>query len=360
MDAAFCRTTESEFHTTLREFDDDPTVEGLLVFATPGEEFTPAAVDETLRELSTPVFGGLFPKVIYDDQIDADGAIVAGIETEPVVETITEADGSIDSHADGDHETAFVFVDAYADNGDQFVQQLFNAYGVEYTYIGGGAGTLSGEERHCLFTGDGLVGDAAVVATVTAESSVGVEHGWTDIGGPFEITAATGRRLEALDGQPAYDRYAEIVEAETDRSVTKANFFEVAKSHPFGISRLGAERIVRDPFEATDDGALRCFGELPEGEFVHILEGDPESLVTAAERAHETANAGTTEEPVLFTFDCLSRAQYLGDDFGQELSALSQTTGTIGALTIGEVANDGRGHLEYYNKTAVVGAIDGL
>ena len=359
MEAAFCRTTGDEFHATLREFDGDPAVGGLLVLATPGESFTPAAVDETLRELSTPVFGGLFPKVIYDGRVDADGAIVAGIEERPAVETISAADEPI-SAADSNDETAFVFVDAYADDGDQFVQQLFNAYGVEYTYIGGGAGTLSGEKRHCLFTGDGLVGDAAVVATVTAESSVGVEHGWTDIGGPFEITAATGRRLESLDGQPAYDRYAEIVEAETDRTVTKPNFFEVATSHPFGISRLGAERIVRDPFEVDDDGSLRCFGELPEGEFVHILEGDPESLITAAERAHETASAGGAETCALITFDCLSRAQYLDEEFDRELSALSQTASTIGALTIGEVANDGRGHLEYYNKTAVVGAIDGL
>lgn len=52
MEAAFCRTTGDEFHATLREFDADPTIGGLLVLATPDEEFTPAAVDETLRELS--------------------------------------------------------------------------------------------------------------------------------------------------------------------------------------------------------------------------------------------------------------------------------------------------------------------
>ena len=380
MEAAYCRTTGSEFHATLQEFDADPAVEGLLVLATPGEGFTPAAVDETLRELSTPVFGGLFPKVIHEGEAHADGAIVAGLAVRPAVETITDADETITdaddptstggesitdddpitTSGDGDYETAFVFVDAYADDGDRFVQQLFNAYGVEYTYIGGGAGTLDGDTRHCLFTNEGLVGDAAVVAMVAAESTIGVEHGWTDIGGPFEITAADGRRLETLDGRPAYDRYAAIIDAETDRTVTKTNFFEVAKSHPFGISRLDAERIVRDPFEVDDDGSLRCFGALPEGEFVHVLQGDPESLVAAADRAHAAASEGATADSALVTFDCVSRAQYLDTAFDRELAALSQRGSTIGALTIGEVANDGRGHLEYYNKTAVVGAVDGL
>jgi len=368
MEAAYCRTTGSEFQSTLQEFDADPAVEGLLVLATPDDAFTPAPIDETLRELSTPVFGGLFPNVIYEGEAHADGAIVAGLAVRPAVEAITDADEPVATNADdpitttdaNDYETAFVFVDAFADDGDRFVQQLFNAYGVEYTYIGGGAGTLDGDRRHCLFTNDGLVGDAAVVARITAESTIGVEHGWTDIGGPFEITAADGRRLETLDGQPAYDRYAAIIDAETDRTVTKTNFFEVAKSHPFGISRLGAERIVRDPFEVDDDGSLRCFGALPEGEFVHVLQGDPESLVAAADRAHAVASEGASTDSALITFDCVSRAQYLDTAFDRELAALSQRGSTIGALTIGEVANDGRGHLEYYNKTAVVGAIDGL
>jgi len=73
MDVAFCRTTGDEFRAALREFDDDPAVGGALVLATPGGAFTPAAVDETLRVLSTRVFGGLFPKAIYEGGVANDG-----------------------------------------------------------------------------------------------------------------------------------------------------------------------------------------------------------------------------------------------------------------------------------------------
>jgi hypothetical protein len=50
---------------------------------------------------------------------------------------------------------------------------------------------------------------------------------------------------------------------------------------------------------------------------------------------------------------------YLEDKFERELSAVkTDDTPMIGALTIGEIANDGYGHLDYYNKTAVVGAAE--
>jgi len=62
----------------------------------------------------------------------------------------------------------------------------------------------------------------------------------------------------------------------------------------------------------------------------------------------------------LGSFRLSSGARYLGADCDRELAAPGQTANTIGALTIGKVANNGRGHLERYNKTAVAGAIDGL
>lgn len=359
MDVAYCETAEESFRSTLRALDAETETEGICVLATPAEELTPAAIDDTLAELSTPIFGGIFPEVIFEGDSREEGIIVIGLETEPNITTITpggDATG-LDTESGIPDETMFVFVDAYADDGETFIDQLFNSYGVGYNYIGGGAGTLAGGGHPCLFTNDGLIDDAAVVARLPKESTIGVEHGWTEIGGPFEITDADGRVVKSLDGEPAYELYADVVERESDLTVTRENFFEVAKSHPFGISRLGAEQIVRDPFEVGEDGSLTCFGELPEGEFVHILQGDHEALIDAAGRAYEAATADAPADAAVFAFDCISRTQYLGDAFSRELDALSVDSDPIGALTIGEVANDGEGHLDYYNKTAVVGAV---
>jgi len=359
MDVEYCATGKEPFQSVLTEFDANPDINGLFVLSAANDAPVSSDIDDILEDISTPIFGGIFPEVVYEGKTQKGGVVVLGLHVTPDITTIMPDDDTINlerSQSAAD-ETMFVFVDAYADESENFINKLFNAYGVGYNYLGGGAGTLDDDRQLCLLTNEGLINDAAVVARIPRKSNIGVKHGWTEIGGPFEITTADGRTVHSIDRRPAYEVYSEIVERETGKYIDRENFFEIAKSHPFGISRLGGEQIVRDPFEVDEDGSLTCFGDLPEGEFVHILEGDPESLIDAAENAYETAAERNPGDTVLFTFDCISRAQYLDDAFNKELAAVSNNRDSVGALTIGEVANDGQGHLDYYNKTAVVGEI---
>jgi hypothetical protein len=297
-------------------------INGLAIFATAGDDLD-ASFESFLQTLDVPVFGGLFPEVIHRGEKKETGAVVCGLTTTPDVTTVPELsdpDQEFTTHLDRDlpvegYETAFVFVDAYATELERFVESLFRTYSVDLNYIGGGAGTLEMEQRPCLFTGDGIVEDCAVVAAVDSPLQLGVKHGWQEIAGPFRVTDADGPTLHTLDGTPAFSVYRETVNEHASAELTRKNFFEVAKGYPFGIARLDGEQIVRDPFEVTDENGLNCFGDIPEGEFVHILEGRPESLVDAARKAKERTGADETDPDALFFFDCISRVLYLEDEF---------------------------------------------
>lgn len=338
-------------------------VEGLMLFAAADDR--PAELfEDVLGSLDVPVFGGIFPELIYRGEKVTTGAVVCGLTTEPQVTTVpglSDPEAEYGAHLDPDlpvegYETAFVFVDAYATEIERFIDSLFRTYSVEFNYIGGGAGSLDMEQQPCLFTGDGVVEDSAVVAAVSSPLELGVKHGWQEIAGPFRVTDADGPTLNSLDGTPAFSVYSDVVDDHAGRAVTRDNFFEIAKGYPFGVARIEGEQIVRDPFEVTDEGGLNCFGDVPEGEFVHILEGDPDSLVNAAQQATTAAQGDETTADTLFFFDCISRVLYLEEAFDRELAhATVAGTEMVGALTIGEIANDGAGHLDYYNKTAVVG-----
>jgi len=362
---AYADTPES-IRDAGRDMAANPHVGGLLICAAPDNDHD-AWLDPFLRGLDVTVFGGVFPEIIYDGEKKRTGAVVCGLETAPHVTTVpglSESDEDYVTQLDSDlalkgYETAFVFVDAYATNIQQFVESLFRTYSVELNFIGGGAGTLEMEQRPCLFTNEGVVEDSAVVAAVEASVKLGVKHGWRDVAGPFRVTAADGSTLQRLDGRPAFSVYKSVVEEEVPDAFAGDDFFETAKAYPFGIARMDGERIVRDPFEVTDADGLNCFGDVSEGEFVHVLEGDPEALIDAARNAKTETQTVDALTEALFFFDCISRVLYLEDEFERELAAVEMDdTPMVGALTIGEIANDGSGHLDYYNKTAVVGAAE--
>jgi hypothetical protein len=341
-------------------------IEGLAIFAAPKDGLD-SSFERFLQNLDVPVFGGLFPELIFRGEKMDSGAVVCGLSTPPAVTTVSDLsnpDRSYRSHLDPTlpaegYETAFVFVDAYATEVERFIDALFRTYSVELNYIGGGAGTLEMEQRPCLFTNEGVVRDSAVIAAIKPPLQLGVKHGWQEIAGPFRVTDSDGPVLHTLDGTAAFAAYKQTVDEHASTELTRDNFFEVAKGYPFGIAQAGDEQIVRDPFEVTAEDGLNCFGNIPEGEFVHILEGQPELLISAAENAKEQTNVDEADSEALLFFDCISRVLYLEEQFEQELASVQvDNTPTIGALTIGEIANDGSGHLDYYNKTAVIGAID--
>jgi hypothetical protein len=255
----------------------------------------------------------------------------------------------------------FVFVDGLATRIGALIDSLFNVFGLEINYVGGGAGSLTLQQKPCLFSNKGLLQDSALLALFNSSSGIGVSHGWHSIHGPLKVTEVERNVIKTLDWRPAFDVYRQVLADENGVEITQENFFDVAKAFPFGINRLGSEKIIRDPISVTENGDLVCVGEIPDGSFVDVMTGDTKSLVQAAAAAlkqgkssckAQSANATT------FFIDCISRVLFLEDEFKQELDAVyDETMPLVGALTLGEIANSGDGYLEFYNKTAVIAVL---
>ncbi|TVQ69232.1 MAG: histidine kinase, partial [Oceanospirillales bacterium] len=111
-----------------------------------------------------------------------------------------------------------------------------------------------------------------------------------------------------------------------------------------------------------DATGMVCVGEVPEGSFVRILNGTPESLINAAseasERAQQAFNSVSSTAPSLGCFiDCISRVLFMQEGILEEFKQVSGDYPLFGALTLGEIANSGQDYLEFYNKTAVLGLL---
>ena len=151
-------------------------------------------------------------------------------------------------------------------------------------------------QRPCLLTNEGLLVDAAVVARLGSHAGVGVAHGWSKIAGAFRITEAENTVLKSLDWRPAFEVYREVVEAHSGQTFSDDNFFDIAKAYPFGLARLDAEHIVRDPLMTRDDGALICVDTIS----VNVLKAGQERAFRDAIRCPGYAREAVAETRLQF------------------------------------------------------------
>ena len=365
----FPQTEIEALQQQLSAFESDDTIKGIHILACDANNYTPEKLDPILMSLKTPVFGGVFPAVIFNNQKHESGFIMAGCEAAPavnVIDNISSPDIDFDNEmmhiaeSYAESKTLFVYVDGFAERINAFIESLFTIFGLQNNSIGGGAGSLSLKQKPCIFSNQGLKQDCAIIAGIDLDSGIGVKHGWETISGPYKVTSSEKTVIKELDFKPAFDIYKQAVENHSGKEITADNFFEIAKGYPFGINKIDTEKVVRDPLFVGENNSLVCVGEVESGSFVNILTGRNETLIEAAGQAIQTALKNKSGKPEKFIFfaDCISRVLFLEDNFTKELEEVLSYYNKVplfGALTIGEIANNGKEYLEFYNKTSVIG-----
>lgn len=340
----------------------------VMIFSCDANEYDQEQVDSTLINLTIPVFGGIFPSIIYENKKYDIGTIIVGLDEFVDVSVIdnisnkSDFEDEIDSNIprlDSSMKTMFVYVDGLGKNINKIIDGLFNNFGLDINYIGGGAGSLSFEQKPCIFTNQGLKQDCVQLVLSKMSSTIGVKHGWESISDALNVTKSNGNIIQEIDYKNAFDVYKKIVEAKSQQKFTDDNFFDIAKGYPFGIAKLNAEMVVRDPI-VEDNGNLICVGDVSQNSIVNILQGVDENLINAAKEASNIATENQNEDSFTVFIDCISRVLFLEDKFNDEIAEVYKLNHKlVGALTLGEIANNKDHYLEFYNKTAVVASING-
>ncbi len=365
--------TVKQFQAIVEEMSQNDDIKSLMVLACDENGFSPGNIDDVLKTIKVPVFGGIFPGIIHGTEKMEKGTIVAGLSIKPDIHVVPGLSDISINYGEvvtnlfpeaTTSKTMLVFVDGYSQRISALIDSLYNVLGLSYNFIGGGAGSINPsaldmQNTPCLLTNNGLIKDSAILALVNIESGVGVGHGWQKIDGPYKVTESDGNAIKSLDWKPAFDMYREIIKSHSGEAITKDNFFDIAKSFPFGISRVGSETIVRDPF-TVDGDTIVVATPIPQESFVDILTGDHDSLVDAARQSYTSAKQSIPagKKTTTLLIDCISRALFLEDNFSLEIEAVRRDDEQlIGVLTLGEIASSGMDFMEFFNKTCVVGIL---
>lgn len=347
-----------------------PDVAGIMILAADGNDFTPVVLNPILQQITKPVFGAIFPAILYAGRTFTTGTLVVGLPLAPRIVTIhdlsalpsTLADQLVGlSDSDAAPGTAFMWLDSSSQAADTLLDAFYNHFGPAYRLLGGGAGSLDMVQKPCIINNTGLLADAAVIAMLDLPCGIAARHGWIKLAGPYHVTESEKNVIHSLNWRPAASVYSAVVANAAGEIPHPDRFYELSRNFPFGLQRYGVERIVRDPF-LVDGNSLICVGDVPQGSLVDILTGSRESLLVAADEAlmiAESRLATQGHTTTLFLVDCVTRMMFLEEQFSNEVSRLTiPGADMIGVLTLGEIAGTGREYPVFYNKTAVVGVFD--
>jgi hypothetical protein len=358
----------SEIKTYVKSQNHDESTTFLLLLA----EKTAPDLGELVKELNSlniSFIGGIFPSLISGEIHHETGVIIQSLshEQKPVIikdleQPLTQIK-TISIPKRDDKLTQLVLVDGIASHVSNFLFEMYNAFGNSVNYIGCGAGSISLESKPCLITNEGVFKNAALICLLDMKSELGVRHGWKNIEGPFVATKTEGNTIHELNWEPAFDFYKKLIQNHSGIEIGKDLFLNVSKSFPFGIYKEESEFIVRAPIIA-EGTSITCIAKVPENTILYLLTSDSKTLIDAAGSTFKSATPVIQKAHSGLIFDCISRALFLNQDFKNELSAVYQSFQKYapgvkpeGALSIGEIALNGRGNLEFFNKTIVTGIL---
>jgi len=259
--------------------------------------------------------------------------------------------------------TTVLLVDGLAGTGEKLVREVMQSTRMFQQVVGGAAGDDGQFKSTWVGARGEAAPDAAAAVHVFDRSpwGVGVDHGLRPRTQRMTVTRAAGNVLFELDGRPAFDVYQEYakgrgVELEP---ATAGNFLI---GNELGVFFLDELHHARAPVGVGPKGELNLVADITEGSSVCILDGEPDAMVEAAQRAAGEArdNLKGGRAAGVLLFDCVCRGMILKEQFQREIDAVRAVFPQVpvaGFLTYGEIARF-KGRLDgWHNTTTVVAAI---
>lgn len=353
-----------EFVDVLNTFEEDKSIQSLIVLGAAGTQYPKTVYDTHLQSSALKIIGGIFPEIVFEGQRYNEGTILIGISEiistveieqfeneEDIADDIENVLGEISPR----DMAVFIFVDALVKNKPFIFDNLYNTFGTIPKYVGAGTGSLEFNTFPTIFTNKGILTSAAVIGMVDLKTSIGVAHGWEAISEPLKVTESKNNEIISLNWRPAMEVYQEIIEKHSKQKFNFDDFLGTVKSYPLGIAKLDSEMVVRDPFMQKDN-SIFTLDDIEQGSHINVLYGNLNSLLKGASRAKGLAfdhkeDKGDRE---ILLIDCITRVLFMNEHYDKELEHLDPHNKGFGALTLGEIANNGDAYLEIFNKTAVV------
>jgi len=290
---AFYSVYFEEFVENLKQIENNKEFKSVLILMTDDKNFSPEVVDPVLQSFSKSIVGGVFSEIIVQSKIKSVGVLllplpfdlksqIFSFDDEHMHQSKLESNYSANLPDSG---SIIIFTDAFVNGKNQFVESLYDFFGNEFNFIGGGCGTASYKSSKNVVHNSGMHANSAVIGLTDECFSIGIAHGWTPITKPMKATEVLLNEVKSINWEPAFDVYKQEVEEHSGLVFNQNNFAEIAKSYPIGLIKIDGETVIRDPFRVKDK-TIHFLDLIDSGQYFSIMHGDVGSLLAAAGEAN--------------------------------------------------------------------------
>ncbi len=262
------------------------------------------------------------------------------------------------------HAVGINLHDGLLGRGDEVV--LYAYQNQPMPYVGGSAGDDRQLEETAVFVDDAVATDAIGVGMLVADTAFGTAaaHGHDAVSGGLRVTAADGSTVHELDGQPAFDVWADTINEHVDEADVRElaggsdRLTRLLTIYEFGVQTGAEEYKIRWPGLTTDThGALKFATNIPEGTELFVLSSAVQDQYAAQQAAVERAvDATDTEIAGALSFNCICQADIMGEEFADGIQEVgAQLDAALAGMQVyGEVNMDADDMRGYHNATSSV------
>jgi len=343
---------------------------------------TKELLDPILGALSIPVSGGIFPKIIFKDQLLDKGSIVIAWYNEVTItnyknientDSIKDLIGSTyipnklkldndNTRQNNDSSEYLIFIDGAVSKFEDNIDILYKKVGFRATFSGGGTGSLSLDQTHCIISNEGLLKNAMQTVAINYKTHVTVTHGLQKQSGPHLVTSAKASSVDAINYESAVSFYEKHNGLYRDNNLKPTEFSDYYNDYPIGIENLDGDILVREPIRYNDK-SIEYIGYIPEYSKIHMLSGTEDSAREAVDKELNDLKLSDEDNDACFIFSCALRDDADNEGESKEIKMLNKhlrgSKHIIGALSMGEIATSQSRLLQLHNKSIVITRLRG-
>lgn len=353
-----------------QEYDEKTVV--LIFVAEKSSDTLPTFLDD-LRAQHIPFVAGLFPSVIIDGEVKNQGLTVTIVPTLhapirldiPLSDTITpDFDNLIASAKQLDYKPLLMMIttnsyDTLSKLGDS-AAYVDKHLGNHFSYMGGGAGSVSLSNVDCVFDNAGSYQRTVILIPIKVRNNIGTSFGWTPIGKYHIVDAVDGIVIEQVAGKPAMQWFQQEYQKLTGKLLKREEIDFTLDIH-IGLHTKLSGYIMRSILDTTDAGGLVVGASVPPNSLICLMGVHKNSVIgqTALMAKRVTRNVRAIQHT--FIIECVTRPVVMGEKFVKELNTIEasltqdrpyQTVGFVAMGEFGRVRHTS--NLEHMNESIIL------